>query len=119
GLTAFPDVKAAMTSSGEALYLARASGSARRTTVRALPPNGGGADTPGIAANMGRTLFSAWSWISVTVRDSLDRTRYPTATLPVSKRMTNGGTVPGGMKARERLTYWMVSAIAWAMSVPG
>jgi hypothetical protein len=33
--------------------------------------------------------------------------------------MTNGGTVPGGMKARERLTYWIVSAIAWAMSVPG
>ena len=25
-------------------------------------------------------------------------------TLPVSKRMMNGGTVPGGMKARERLT---------------
>ena len=32
--------------------------------VRWLPPNGGGADTPGKLANIGRTLNSAWSWIS-------------------------------------------------------
>ena len=37
----------------------------------------------------------------------------------MSKRMMNGGTVPGGMNARERLTYPTVSAMAWAMSVPG
>ena len=33
--------------------------------------------------------------------------------------MMKGGTVPGGMNARLRLTYPTVSAIAWAMSVPG
>ena len=32
--------------------------------VRWLPPKGGGADTPGRLANIGRTLNSAWSWIS-------------------------------------------------------
>ena len=32
--------------------------------------------------------------------------------------MMNGGTVPGGMKERERLTCATVSDIAVAMSVP-
>ena len=50
---------------------------------------------------------------------SLRRTRYPTGTEPVSNRMMNGFTVPGGMNARLRFTYPTVSAIAWAMSVPG
>ena len=39
--------------------------------------------------------------------------------LPASCRKTTGGTVPGGMNARERFTYPTVSAMAWAMSVPG
>ncbi len=39
-----------------------------------------------------------------TERVSLENTRLPTGTLPASKRMTNGGTVPGGMKARARFT---------------
>ena len=47
---------------------------------------------------------SARSCISPTVRLALENTRSPTGTLPASKRMTNGGTVPGGMKARARLT---------------
>ena len=38
------------------------------------------------------------------VRLLLEKTRSPTGTLPASKRMTNGGRVPGGMKARARLT---------------
>src|SRR5262245_11246998 len=94
-------------------------GSARMTMARAEPPNGGGADTPGMAANLGCSRLSAWSWIWHTVLGSLDRTRYPTGTLPVSNRMMNGGTVPGGMNALLRFTYPTVSAMAWAMSVPG
>ena len=39
--------------------------------------------------------------------------------LPTSNRMTNGEMVPGGMKARERVTNPFVSAIACAISVPG
>ena len=87
--------------------------------VRALPPKGGGAETPGSVANSGRTLFSARSCISPTVRVSLENARSPTGTLPASKRITNGGTVPGGMKARARFTYDTVSDIACDMSVPG
>ena len=35
---------------------------------------------------------------------SLLKTSWPTATLPASKRVMKGGTVPGGMKARARFT---------------
>src|SRR5215467_10982938 len=70
------------------------------TMLRALPPNGGGAETPGNVAKSGRTRFSAASCISPTVRLVLEKTRFPTGTLPASNRITNGGTVPGGMKAR-------------------
>ena len=38
---------------------------------------------------------------------------------PVSNRDTNGGTVPGGIMNLARLTAATVSAIDWAMSVPG
>ena len=75
GLTAFPAAKARTTSSGDRLYARRRFGSARTTTVRWFPPNGGGADTPGMDANIGRTLKSAWSWICPMVFVSLDRTR--------------------------------------------
>ena len=44
---------------------------------------------------------------------------YPTGSVPASKRMTKGDTVPGGMKARARLTYEMVCASASLMFVPG
>ena len=37
-------------------------------------------------------------------RLALEKTSWPTGTLPASKRMMNGGTAPGGMKARARLT---------------
>ena len=37
-------------------------------------------------------------------RNEAENTKYPTGTLPASKRITNGGTVPGGMKARARST---------------
>ena len=42
------------------------SGSTRTTIVRWLPPNGGGADTPGSVAKIGRTRLSAMSCISGT-----------------------------------------------------
>jgi len=43
--------------------------------VRALPPNGGGADTPGSVANSGRTVLSARSWIWLTLRLRLANAR--------------------------------------------
>ena len=54
-------------------------------------------------AKSGRTRFRAASCISPTERVLLAKTRLPTGTLPASKRMTKGGTVPGGIKARARL----------------
>src|SRR5688572_26465099 len=104
GLIALPLDSAVITSSGVTPYDRSRSGSARSTIERALPPNGGGADTPGSDENIGLTLNSARSWMSAIVLVELDSTRYPTGTLPVSNRITNGETVPGGMKARERLT---------------
>ena len=61
GLMTLPAESALTTSSGAIRYDRRRSGSSRTTTVRALPPNGGGAETPGSAANIGRTLNNAWS----------------------------------------------------------
>ena len=95
---------AAIASSGEIRYCCSLSGSSVTTMVRWLPPNGGGAETPGSVANSGRTRFSAKSCISPCVRVALLKTSWPTATLPASKRVMNGGTVPGGMKARARFT---------------
>ena len=95
---------AAIASSGETRYCCSLSGSSVTTMVRWLPPKGGGAETPGSVANSGRTRLSAKSCISPGVRVSLLKTSWPTGTLPASKRVTNGGTVPGGMKARARLT---------------
>ena len=43
---------------------AAAAGSTVTTTVRWLPPKGGGAETPGRLANIGRTRNRARSWIS-------------------------------------------------------
>src|SRR3989442_1192005 len=119
GLIRFAVVIAPTISSGDMLYARNRSGLTLMTMLRALPPNGGGADTPGNVAKSGRTRLSAASCISPTERVSLEKTRLPTGTLPASKRMINGGTVPGGMKARARLTYATVSDIAWDMSVPG
>ena len=72
--------------------------------VRWLPPNGGGAETPGSVAKIGRTRFSAMSCISGTLRVELENTSCATGTLPASNRMMKGGTAPGGMNARARLT---------------
>src|SRR6267142_4268106 len=90
-------------SSGEILQARIRSGLTLIRMVRALPPKGGGAETPGSVAKSGRTRFNAASCISPTDRVSLEKTRFPTGTLPASKRMIKGGTVPGGMKARARL----------------
>src|SRR5204863_4556411 len=64
GVISFREARAATTSSGDRWLALRRSGSARMTMVRWLPPKGGGAETPGRAANMGRTLNRARFWIS-------------------------------------------------------
>ena len=104
GLMRFAAVMAETISSGDMFKARSRSGFTLMRMLRALPPNGGGADTPGSVANSGRTRFSARSCISPTVRVSLENTRSPTGTLPASNRITNGGTVPGGMNARARFT---------------
>src|SRR5689334_6737763 len=101
GLMRFAAVIAFTTSSGVMLQERNRSGFKFTRMLRALPPKGGGADTPGKVANNGRTRFNAASCISPTVRVSLEKTRLPTGTLPASKRMMKGGTVPGGINARE------------------
>ena len=53
---------------------------------------------------VGRTRNKAKSCISPKLRVLLENTRFPIGMLPGSKRMTCGGTVPGGMKARARFT---------------
>jgi len=61
GTTTFAALIAAITSSGVMLYARNRSGSTRNTMERWLPPNGGGAETPGSVAKSGRTRFSAIS----------------------------------------------------------
>jgi hypothetical protein len=61
GLIVFPLPIAATTSSGLMLYDRSLSGSTLITIVRGLPPNGGGADTPGSDAKRGVTIKSAAS----------------------------------------------------------
>src|SRR5690349_6361144 len=51
GLMRFARVIALTISSGDLLYERMRSGSTLTRMVRALPPNGGGADTPGNVAN--------------------------------------------------------------------
>src|SRR4051812_22778229 len=103
-IRAFPDglivlvlVSASTTSFGDMLWARRRSASRWMTTDRSLPPKGGGAEMPGIEENMGRTRLTAKSCSSVWDRDSLEKTRLPTGTLPASNRITKGGTDPLGM----------------------
>src|SRR5262249_19783222 len=98
-----PLAMAVTTSSGDIWQAFRRSGSTRITMVRWFPPKGGGAETPGRLANMGRTAKRALSWIAAMLL-LLSKTRQPTGRLPASKRMMKGGTVFGGMKERERFT---------------
>src|SRR6266481_1135942 len=55
GLIRLASVIAFTTSSGEILHECKRSGLILTTMVRALPPNGGGAETPGNVAKRGRT----------------------------------------------------------------
>src|SRR6266487_1820416 len=73
GRTMVARFKADTTSSGESRYCLSLSGSTRTTIVRWLPPNGGGADTPGSVAKIGRTRLSAMSCISGTLRVVLEK----------------------------------------------
>ena len=70
-----PVFSAAINSWSDTFLASMSVGSTFRTMVRWLPPNGGGAETPGRLANMGRTLNRASFWISPTVLVLLDRTR--------------------------------------------
>jgi hypothetical protein len=75
GLMRLPLPRALTTSSADRLCDKSARGSTLTTRVRWLPPKGGGAETPGRLANMGRTLNRAWSWMSPMLRVGLDSTR--------------------------------------------
>src|SRR5213594_2941747 len=68
------------------------------------PPPFGGAETPSSVANKGRTRLRAMSCNSPWVRMGLLKINCPMATLPASKRVIKGGTVPDGMNARARVT---------------
>src|SRR5438874_12065251 len=94
GLMVLAAVRTETTSSGDRLYERKRSGLTFTTMLRALPPKGGGAETPGRVAKSGRTKFRAASCISATERVSLEKTKLPTGTLPASNRVINGGTVP-------------------------
>ena len=63
------------TSSGDMPKARSLPGSTRTTSVRAPPPNGGGAETPSSRENIGRMRNSARSAISSTERVSLENTR--------------------------------------------
>lgn len=75
GLMVLPAERAAITSSGDSPVERRRAGSARIITLRADPPNGDGAETPGSEENSGRTLNSAWSCISAIVLVALQSIR--------------------------------------------
>src|ERR1043165_2646571 len=75
GLIVLPLVIATTTSSGAMPYDCSRRGSTVTTSERAPAPNGGGADTPGRLANVGRTENRARSLISATLRVSLRNTR--------------------------------------------
>ena len=70
--------------------------------MRTLPPDGGGADTPGSVASRGRTELSARSCTSASLRVGLENTSWPIGIDPASNRTMNGGSVPAGMNDRER-----------------
>ena len=77
GLRTLACAMACTRSSGERLYARRRSGLALMMTVRALPPKGGGAETPGSVAKSGRTRLRAASciWPTVTLGSSVEKTR--------------------------------------------
>jgi len=67
-------------------------------------PKGGALDMPGMVANNGLTLVRARSKISFRDRVLLLKTSSPTGRDDASKRMTWGGSEPGGKKAMVRFT---------------
>src|SRR5579859_2721516 len=109
---------AAVICSGEMLWLRIRAGSALMTTVRTLPPMGGGEERPGTAENPGRTHTLARSWSSLLERLGLLSVSWPTGRVEASKRMMIGGGVPGGISAKARFVREVTSAAAWAILVP-
>jgi hypothetical protein len=121
GLIALPFAIAATISSGDMLYARNRSGSAARrsragSAERRRRRHAWQASRTAAARE---TAPQSCKSLRLSFGSSLENTSVPTGTLPASKRMTNGGTVPGGMNARARFTYDTVSAIARDMSGPG
>src|ERR1700754_315609 len=104
GVTALFFVIASTTWSADKLYIRSFAGSTLIRTDRALDPNGGGADKPGTVANSGRIRVMARSKISFSDLVGLLNTSSPTGREEASKRITCGGSAPGGKKAIVRLT---------------
>src|SRR5258708_25355453 len=104
--------------SGVMLWLRISEGSAFITTVRTLPPMGGGEESPGTLEKPGRTHTLARSCNSLLLRFGLLSVNWPTGSVEASKRMMMGGGVPGGISAKARLVSEVTSAAAWAILVP-
>ena len=82
GSTVLARLTALTTSSGESRYERIFSGSTLITMLRWLPPKGGGAETPGSVAKIGRTRFKAMSCISPGASVGLKRRAGPPARYP-------------------------------------
>ena len=93
---------------------AKLSGSARMTIVRGLPPNGGGAETPGSVANIGphleqrRVLQILELHVRVVAGEDEIADGHAAGVEAHDERRDGAG----GMNARARFTYATVSAIA-------
>src|ERR1700760_4491363 len=108
---------ASTTSSGVKLKLRILFGSTLSIIERTFEPNGGGADKPGIVANIGRMRVAAKSYTSFRGLVGLANTSSPTGSDEASKRITCGGRAPGGKKLITRLTCRATCAEASAISV--
>src|SRR3954470_15064838 len=97
GATMLPLETAVIACSGDTPYCFNLSGSRLTTIVRWLPPNGGGAETPGRRGKRGRTWFHAIVCSARGVGFARVNSKSPTATLPGPNRVMNGGTVPRGI----------------------
>src|SRR6185437_4461835 len=106
-----------VTSSADKLYIRSFSGLTLMSTDLALEPKGGGAESPGTVANIGRTRVRARSKISLSGLVLLLNTNSPTGRDEASKRTTCGGRAPGGKKAMVRFTCKATCAEASAISV--
>src|SRR5258708_12064782 len=109
---------AAVIWSGVRLWLRMSSGSALMTMVRALPPMGGGDDSPATLEKLGLTHTLARSCNSLLDRLGLLRVNCPTGRVDASKRMIMGGGVPGGISVKPRLVWELTPSAASPILFP-